>query len=356
MTSSQTTQLAGPKHQAEGDTIDAVLLVDLDRGDWSALDELQKILAETKEDTINGNDIPVDPDSVFLDAELPTEKTFIFTDSTFFQRNGPHTALPDPTEVREKSTRRDDSPWRPIPPVMFPALGLAVKWGSRISIAEGQCLWAIRRAFRERVKVPEVYGWVTDGNDVFIYMELVEGVSLHDHWDLLTDQDKTNISQQLRTMILELRKLKHDPTVISAIDGGPIREYMFSNISPDRRGPFTSVAAFHDFFSAATRGGQYNPDDPHPLRSLLLDNCHITFTHGDLHRQNIILSPDGSQINAIIDWEQAGWMPNYWELCKALYSAPSDSWRNVYLPIVFGAIDRESRALLAFEWFSRTLV
>ena len=38
----------------------------------------------------------------------------------------------------------------------------------------------------------------------------------------------------------------------------------------------------------------------------------IVFTHGDLNPQNIMIGPDG-RICAIVDWEAAAWLPEYWE-------------------------------------------
>lgn len=43
----------------------------------------------------------------------------------------------------------------------------------------------------------------------------------------------------------------------------------------------------------------------------------IVFTHGDLRPANIIVK-DG-RVTAIIDWEMAGWYPDYWEFAKAFY-------------------------------------
>jgi aminoglycoside phosphotransferase (APT) family kinase protein len=54
---------------------------------------------------------------------------------------------------------------------------------------------------------------------------------------------------------------------------------------------------------------------------MLPDTARICLTHGDLNLANILVlrSPDGSQISVsgIVDWEQAGWYPDYWEYCKA---------------------------------------
>ncbi|KAH9850470.1 kinase-like domain-containing protein [Lenzites betulinus] len=38
----------------------------------------------------------------------------------------------------------------------------------------------------------------------------------------------------------------------------------------------------------------------------------IVFTHGDLNPQNIMMGADG-RICALIDWEAAAWLPEYWE-------------------------------------------
>ena len=39
----------------------------------------------------------------------------------------------------------------------------------------------------------------------------------------------------------------------------------------------------------------------------------VVFTHGDLNPHNILVSPDG-HVCGIIDWESAGWLPEYWEV------------------------------------------
>nr|KMM66511.1 hypothetical protein CPAG_02850 [Coccidioides posadasii RMSCC 3488] len=67
--------------------------------------------------------------------------------------------------------------WNP-PPASFASMGLFVKWGANIMIAEGQSLYAVRHFLKGSVPVPELYGWRTDGGEVFIYMELVHGQTL----------------------------------------------------------------------------------------------------------------------------------------------------------------------------------
>ena len=43
----------------------------------------------------------------------------------------------------------------------------------------------------------------------------------------------------------------------------------------------------------------------------------IVFTHGFLAFRNIIVKD--SRFKAIIDWEMAGWYPEYWEFAKAFW-------------------------------------
>lgn len=106
-------------------------------------------------------------------------------------------------------------------------------------------------------------------------------------------------------------------------------------------GPFPSVAAFHDWFSAeygepATGSGRLTqrssqsqkkaetrelPLGPAQYRARLPDDASIVLTHGDLRLCNIIMSPNlrangTPQIAALLDWGQAGWLPSYWEDCK----------------------------------------
>lgn len=59
------------------------------------------------------------------------------------------------------------------------------------------------------------------------------------------------------------------------------------------------------------------------------DTGTIKMTHADLHRENIIISSTKpARVLAIVDWEQAGWYPDYWEYCKALYTCEYESeWR-----------------------------
>ncbi|PWY72145.1 hypothetical protein BO94DRAFT_539277 [Aspergillus sclerotioniger CBS 115572] len=105
----------------------------------------------------------------------PTKPKADFLESSFFAK--PNRRLPSPAEV--KALSRDFTKSRQQP-VVFEHLNLIVKLGRTVTVAEAQCLWMLRRVFGDTVPVPEIYGWRTDEDYVFIYMELIDGRTLHD--------------------------------------------------------------------------------------------------------------------------------------------------------------------------------
>ena len=57
------------------------------------------------------------------------------------------------------------------------------------------------------------------------------------------------------------------------------------------------------------------------------------------------------RILALIDWRQSGWYPDYWEFCKAAYTAEVDSeWLNVYIPLFLD----EPSCLETFDDYARS--
>ncbi|KMU85035.1 hypothetical protein CIHG_02818 [Coccidioides immitis H538.4] len=50
----------------------------------------------------------------------------------------------------------------------------------------------------------------------------------------------------------------------------------------------------------------------------------IVFTHGDFKAHNILVDDDG-HLSGFLDWESAGWYPEYWEFTTAMRFG-KDSW------------------------------
>jgi len=136
---------------------------------------------------------------------LPIGENVIFEDSTFFARG--HGSFPSPEEVRQLG---NTGPWAIPTPVSFRALNLLVKYGPKITVAEGQCMWAIRKLLPS-VPVPEIYGWCRDEGHIFLYMQLIDGITLADAWPDLDVEEKYELCGQLDGMLGDLRELRQDP-------------------------------------------------------------------------------------------------------------------------------------------------
>lgn len=102
-----------------------------------------------------------------------------------------------------------------------------------------------------------------------------------------------------------------------SIDRGHLLDYVF--ISQPQSAPFPSIKAFNDWFALLHQlPFEHRYDDPN--RRLLPDDGDIKFTHCDLNRVNMIVVSRSPARLVLVDWEQAGWYPEYWEYCKALYT------------------------------------
>jgi len=87
-----------------------------------------------------------------------------------------------------------------------------------------------------------------------------------------------------------------------------------------------------------------------PYRKDLPDDSEIVFTHGDLHRSNIIVSCTPPRVAAIIDWEQSGWLPAYWEDCKAHWTSTYlGNWAVQYLPLI---LDQHEKTREAWDYYT----
>jgi hypothetical protein len=117
---------------------------------------------------------------------------------------------------------------------------------------------------------------------------------------------------------------------------------------------FPSRVVLHDWLSWLWRRHVPNPQSiEDPWRDSLEDNGSIFLTHGDLRSANIIVTASSpTKVVAIVDWEQAGWYPDYWKHCKAMFTTSYDGeWRGC----IEQFLDPHSTSLEAFNFYTFTL-
>jgi hypothetical protein len=104
---------------------------------------------------------------------------------------------------------------------------------------------------------------------------------------------------------------------------------------PEYQGPFLGADAAQQFQDAC--------------RMEISGHVPIVFTHNDLCPSNILISCGANpEVVAIIDWNQSGWYPWYWESCKSRQVGALDDsfdrtllneWHTKYVPTIIDSTD-----------------
>ena len=215
--------------------------------------------------------------------------------------------------------------------------GLIIKFGKMRTGSEADTLRYIRK--HTTIPVPRVYASAEKDGRHYTLMKCIDGIPLECVWDDLTSQQRSHIVSQLHDYVAQLRTLKPPPTIppgsISSLYGKPYLDARLSSGHPV--GPFLSEAAFNDFLiDVASKW--IHPELTVGTRRRMRDDHRIVFTHGDLAPRNILVK--GGKVVALIDWEESGWMPEHWELVKAMWfpaMGPDSTWNEA----IFDFITRE---------------
>ncbi|KAK4243819.1 putative kinase [Corynascus novoguineensis] len=156
------------------------------------------------------------------------------------------------------------------------------------------------------IPVPRVY----DVGEEHITMEFIEGETLAKAWeDILSVEDRTLVIRQLRDYINQLRAIKSPDGMICSFGGRPAVD---CRLFYHEGGPFENEATYNEFLLSDLHSHAIVHD---MIRTQMRTDHEIVLTHGDLHAINIMVRP-GVGVVAILDWELAGFYPEYTELVK----------------------------------------
>ncbi|EAQ87712.1 hypothetical protein CHGG_04331 [Chaetomium globosum CBS 148.51] len=181
-------------------------------------------------------------------------------------------------------------------------------------------------------------------DNAYLLMTRLPGHPLWRCQELFSDADCDAIVAQLQDYVGQLRALPRTGAaatnrhmLICNTLGGACREHRIREAAPV--GPFADEAAF----SRCLRLG----DDP------ARRGHGVVFTHADLSPRNVLVERfvrwdgrPGWRVTGIVDWETAGYYPEYWDYTKAVFGA--GRWRRRYVGMVH-------RVFAAFGDYSREL-
>jgi len=149
-----------------------------------------------------------------------------------------------------------------------------------------------------------------DKDDWFI-MTRLPGVRVYDVLHRMSYVERNQLADDLSRILERMHRIPNkSPYLFANTLGGPII---------DRRagyggcGPYNSEA---DLNKHLAKGVQRYLLQQIPLA---FSNTHKSvFTHSDLFFSNVLI--DGGRLSGIVDWENAGFMPEYWDFTKAMRS------------------------------------
>lgn len=201
------------------------------------------------------------------------------------------------------------------------------KHGDRVKRSEEVAMRYVKQSILN-FPVPEVqhsaYG---NSNNGRIFMDVVPGVVLRSTWDGLDDITKEGLCHETWALITQLRQIpkpqEQSHLFQCLADGSPTHDVLLEDLQNPPRPILNDEALrdricerYHHFF-----GRRFTMTPP----SMLLKSNLSVFTHGDIAPQNIMID-ESNHITGIIDWENAGWYPDYWEYANIMRPRRDINW------------------------------
>ncbi|POR37012.1 Uncharacterized protein TPAR_02789 [Tolypocladium paradoxum] len=158
-----------------------------------------------------------------------------------------------------------------------------------------------------------------------LVMEEAQGGDIKVCYGGMTPDQVSNFGRELAGHLSQLRSLQPPaPGFIGSLSLGSSLDH---RLSGTRFGPFHSVADFHTYLRRGRPLAHWE-NEPDVIRVHSRPGIYdVKFSHADLNPNNILVK-DG-HITAIVDWEFAGWYPEYWDYTKMYWSERS-IWANFY--------------------------
>lgn len=205
--------------------------------------------------------------------------------------------------------------------VVLNADNVVVKSSESISLSEVE---AMRVAARADIPVPRVLDVSKTGKEMQISMSYIQGETLGKLWPDLSADERLDIATQLRGILDKMRALEPPPDFIGCCDGTGVRD---TRVHFTYDGPVCKDEAEFNAYLDSSLIDRTPAMLRAAFRGQLRTDHRIVFTHGDLAPRNIMIK-DG-KITGLIDWEESGWYPSYWEVVKFFERHADYDWKGL---------------------------
>ena len=214
-----------------------------------------------------------------------------------------------------------------------PKQDYVLKRGNRVKISEVEAMKLVLG--HTNLRIPEVlaadFGEKCNGK---LWMTFVEGKGLDTIWKTLDSETKERLCEATWAYITTLRTIPRPknssyPTQCQA-DGSATNDPLLKDEDVDHslrpRPIFSDVDLRQRIYERyrANGGDKYADSLQDMLPCTSLD---YVFTHGDIAPRNILIN-EHLEISAVLDWENSGWYPHYWEYANIMGPAGIyDDWQ-----------------------------
>lgn len=212
--------------------------------------------------------------------------------------------------------------------------GLTMKWTDRTSLEEVAAMQMARAAGMPVPKVLSCGEHVGDPyNRVFsILMTRLPGISLENSGDPFEPDVEDPWIRESKLCLDSMRRGRapSDQKRVCSVLGTPI---LSTRVPNHKMGPFTSEREFTQYLLSAASPHSFTSKadcDETFLRAKRIEQRphRVTFTHGDFKAHNILVDDNG-HLSGFLDWESAGWCPEYWEFTTAMRFGRNSWWYQV---------------------------
>jgi aminoglycoside phosphotransferase (APT) family kinase protein len=218
--------------------------------------------------------------------------------------------------------------------------GLYLKYCKRSQENEASALRMVERY--TSTPAPLLVDVYKDEGNTVIIMTRVRGELLADVFHLMSYAERDQLADDLGSIVEQLRRIpNHSPYRFADTLGGPMVDH---RVPGGIFGPFHTEADFGNHLCHDV----VDPDLKKATTMVHAREHRSVFTHSDLHPINILI--EGGRLAGIVDWECAGFKPEYWEFTKAMYGAWNRSEEEAVLRRAFGNLYSKELAVEQALW------
>ncbi len=204
---------------------------------------------------------------------------------------------------------------------------LVLKQGRRVHYGEEVAARLIKQ--HTNVPVPVIVFSRYNDKEGTIGMAYVPGYPLDSIWDGLNEQDKERVCHDIWAMIMRWRQIPRPAELAHryqclADGSSATRDPLIKDLQNPPRPLNTDEEVRARIYQRYRRCGGDRYADTLPD---MLPRCsESVFTHADVAPRNLIVDSTG-HITGVIDWEMAGWYPDYWEYANIMKPTNDEDWQ-----------------------------